>query len=167
MILKSFLGLIAFAEPLLAAATGSNSSVPTAKTLNGTYTGARLAGWDQDAFLGIPFAQPPVGPLRFKLPQSYNESFDENRNATQYGYSCMQYGQKFQLSEDCLTINVVRPSGTPKGRPLPVLYVPEFPFNCHLLIQSIEFGYTEAGCILEAQLIPSTTCPVLSRSART
>ncbi|KAK7217924.1 hypothetical protein V2G26_005927 [Clonostachys chloroleuca] len=121
MILKSFLGLIAFAEPLLAAATGSNSSVPTAKTLNGTYTGARLAGWDQDAFLGIPFAQPPVGPLRFKLPQSYNESFDENRNATQYGYSCMQYGQKFQLSEDCLTINVVRPSGTPKGRPLPVL----------------------------------------------
>ncbi|CAG9985167.1 unnamed protein product [Clonostachys byssicola] len=120
MMLKSFLGLIALAETLLVAATGSNSSVPTAKTLNGTYTGASLAGWDQDAFLGIPFAQPPVGPLRFKLPQSYNESFDRSRNATQYGYSCMQYGQKFQLSEDCLTINVVRPSGTPKD-PLPVL----------------------------------------------
>ncbi|CAG9936514.1 unnamed protein product [Clonostachys rosea f. rosea IK726] len=120
MRLNSFLGLIALAEPLSVAASGSNSSVPTAHTQNGTYTGASLAGWDQDAFLGIPFAQPPIGPLRFKLPQSYNESFDGSRNATQYGYSCMQYGQKFQLSEDCLTINVVRPSGTPKGL-LPVL----------------------------------------------
>lgn len=125
MRLNSFLGLIALAEPLSVAASGSNSSVPTAHTQNGTYTGASLAGWDQDAFLGIPFAQPPIGPLRFKLPQSYNESFDGSRNATQYGYSCMQYGQKFQLSEDCLTINVVRPSGTPKGL-LPVLYVPNF-----------------------------------------
>ncbi|CAH0048176.1 unnamed protein product [Clonostachys solani] len=120
MRLKSLLGLIALADMSLVAAAVSNSSVPTAKTLNGTYTGASLAGWDQDAFLGIPFAQPPVGPLRFKLPQSYNESFDGSRNATQYGYSCMQYGQKFTLSEDCLTINVVRPSGAPKG-PLPVL----------------------------------------------
>ncbi|CAJ2510279.1 Uu.00g061790.m01.CDS01 [Anthostomella pinea] len=97
-----------------------NGTVPTAKTLNGTYEGVRLPDWDQDAFLGIPFAQPPVGQLRFRWPQSINESFSGVKNATQYGCSCMQYGQSFALSEDCLTINVVRPAGTP-SQPLPVL----------------------------------------------
>jgi carboxylesterase type B len=104
----------------------SNSTAPTVKTLNGTYAGKYLDSWDQDAFLGIPYAQPPVGPLRFKWPQILDESFSETRDASQYGYSCYQYGTKLNLSEDCLTINgnlvtclafrrltwtVIRPSG--------------------------------------------------------
>lgn len=81
-------------------------AAPTATTLNGTYQGRYLAeDWDQDLFLGIPFAQPPVGELRFKWPQSINESFSETRDASQYGYSCYQYGTTFNLSEDCLTLN--------------------------------------------------------------
>ena len=84
----------------------SNSSSPTVKTLNGTYAGKYLDSWDQDAFLGMPFAQPPVGQLRFRWPQSVNESFSDTRDASKYGYSCMQYGQPtFNISEDCLTIN--------------------------------------------------------------
>lgn len=93
---------------------------PTAQTLNGTYEGLYLPDWDQDAFLGMPYAQPPTGQLRYRWPQSVNTSFDGVRNATQYGFSCMQYGQTFELSEDCLTINVVRPAGEP-SEPLPVL----------------------------------------------
>ncbi|KAF2192475.1 lipase [Zopfia rhizophila CBS 207.26] len=98
----------------------SNASTPTVKTLNGTYTGRYLPGWDQDVFLGIPYAQPPVGPLRFRWPRSINTSFSEVRDASNYGYSCYQYGSKFNLSEDCLTLNVIRPTGHGNEK-LPVL----------------------------------------------
>jgi len=93
----------------------------TAETLNGTYQGRHLPEWNQDLFLGVPFAQPPVGELRYRWPQSLNASFQETRDATEYGYSCMQYaaGAPLNMSEDCLTLNIVRPSGSTK--PLPVL----------------------------------------------
>jgi carboxylesterase type B len=82
-----------------------NSSRPTAKTLNGTYAGRYLDSWDQDLFLGIPYAQPPIGPLRFKWPQSIVTAFSGIKDASNYGYSCYQYGTNFNLSEDCLTLN--------------------------------------------------------------
>ncbi|KAK8090424.1 hypothetical protein PG997_005385 [Apiospora hydei] len=73
---------------LLAANTIEGATTaPTARTLNGTYEGLHLPDWDQDAFLGMAFAQPPVGPLRWRWPQSVNESFEGVRNATAYGYS--------------------------------------------------------------------------------
>lgn len=103
-------------------ASGSCANGPKAQTVNGTYIGKHLPSWDQDAFLGMPFAQPPLGDLRFRHPQSIDSSFEGERNATEYGYSCMQYGQNLTLSEDCLTINVVRPADMP-DEPLPVLYV--------------------------------------------
>jgi carboxylesterase type B len=95
-------------------------ATPTAKTLNGTYEGIFLPEWDQDAFLGIPYAQPPVGDLRFRWPQSINTSFEGVGHASQYGASCMQYGTDFNLSEDCLSINIIRPAGVP-AKPLPVI----------------------------------------------
>ncbi|KAI0481768.1 alpha/beta-hydrolase [Xylaria cf. heliscus] len=98
----------------------NDSTPPTVKTVNGTYEGLYLPGWNQDAFLGMPYAQPPVGQLRYRRPMPVNETFEGVRKATQYGYSCMQYGQTFTLSEDCLTINVVRPAGKSQ-EPLPVL----------------------------------------------
>ncbi|PNH36958.1 hypothetical protein VD0004_g9814 [Verticillium dahliae] len=96
------------------------AQAPLATTVNGTYEGAHLSSWDQDAFLGIPFAQPPIGDLRWRWPQSLNESFADVRDATKQGYSCMQYRGNFDMSEDCLTLNVVRPSGKHE-KPLPVL----------------------------------------------
>lgn len=95
---------------------------PVAHTLNGTYLGAHLPTWNQDAFLGMPFAQPPLGKLRFRAPQSINETFKGERFATNYGYSCRQFSQATNTSEDCLTVNVVRPAGEP-AKLLPVLYV--------------------------------------------
>ena len=105
-------------------ALSNSSSTPTATTRNGTYAGRYIPEWNQDVFLGMPYAQPPLGNLRFRWPRSLNESFSEVRDASQYGFSCMQYQGtpwgSFNISEDCLNINVIRPHGTPK-EPLPVL----------------------------------------------
>lgn len=101
------------------------STTPRVTLANGTYYGRYSAEYNQDHFLGMPFAQPPVGPLRFAAPHSLNASFTEPRNATQYGPECIGYGFDQwilgnRISEDCLTINVVRPSGVAAGDDLPV-----------------------------------------------
>lgn len=80
------------------------------------------------AFLGIPYAQPPVGSLRFKKPQPLNKS-SEIWNATRYANSCYQnidqtfpgfqgsemWNPNTDLSEDCLYLNVWIPSPKPKN----------------------------------------------------
>ncbi|KAL2064154.1 hypothetical protein VTL71DRAFT_4648 [Oculimacula yallundae] len=95
--------------------TAQNASVPTVKVLNGTYSGTHSSTYNQDYFLGIPFAQPPIGDLRFRQAQPLNTTFNETRNATEYSPQCMGYGSDTwvlgnYISEDCLTLNVVRPS---------------------------------------------------------
>ncbi|KAJ6049612.1 hypothetical protein N7444_006328 [Penicillium canescens] len=98
----------------------AQEGAPLAATLNGTYSGLYLPDWDQDAFLGIRFAQPPVGDWRYRHPRSLNTSFEGIHDAKHYGYSCMQYVDQLNMSEDCLTLNVIRPA-YPSPTPLPVL----------------------------------------------
>lgn len=63
-------------------------------------------------FLGIPYAQPPVGDLRFRNPVSLNSSWQATANATEFSPTCHQFPPAdTPASEDCLTLNVVRPSG--------------------------------------------------------
>lgn len=93
----------------------SQVTAPTVKVLNGTYSGVHNPKYNQDYFLGIPFAQPPVGDLRYSQAQPLNATFSETRNATEYGPQCIGYGSDTWIlgnivSEDCLTLNVVRPS---------------------------------------------------------
>ena len=88
------------------------ASQPIVQVCNGTVKGAHSDDWKQDFFLGIPYAQPPVGDLRFRAPKSIDRAYDGGLlDATSYGYSCYQYGSKLNLSEACLTLNIVRPSG--------------------------------------------------------
>ncbi|KAF5018122.1 hypothetical protein F66182_9915 [Fusarium sp. NRRL 66182] len=121
--MRSFLKLAATA--LLLAEGALSRQAPTAQVKNGTLQGKYVAGYDQDLFLGVPFAQPPVGPLRFQNPQSLNETFD-TKNATEYADSCVGYGNSpawpHTLGEDCLTLNIVRPakSGGGNDTKLPV-----------------------------------------------
>ncbi|KAI0105722.1 alpha/beta-hydrolase [Nemania sp. FL0031] len=104
------------------ATADSTSPVPSVVVKNGTINGRHLAEtWDQDLFLGIPYAQPPTGPLRFKWPQPINASFKTPLDASAYGYSCYQFGSNFSLSEDCLTLNVIRPHNISDSDKLPVL----------------------------------------------
>lgn len=65
---------------------------PTVTVQNGTYTGAHVSTYDQDLFLGIPYAQQPVGNLRFRVPQSLNTSWDDARDAKEYSDICVGYG---------------------------------------------------------------------------
>ena len=98
---------------------------PSVDLNNGTYFGVSNEHYQQDFFLGIPYAQPPTGPLRFAPPQALDEAWDEPRDATSYGNICFGYGADTAalsnpISEDCLTLNIVRPAGVEAGDDLPV-----------------------------------------------
>ncbi|KAF8262659.1 carotenoid ester lipase precursor [Lactarius quietus] len=122
-------------------AAPSIRATPPAVTLDkGTFIGTSADGVNR--FLGIPFAQPPVGDLRFRLPQALG-SYSGIHNATTFGLSCTQQAAKLALpnglpqetiealtietggpipdSEDCLTLNVVTPAQASPGSRLPVV----------------------------------------------
>ncbi|CAA7264886.1 unnamed protein product [Cyclocybe aegerita] len=125
-----------------------SSDPPTVTLDSATVTGIHQGNLTK--FLGIPFAQPPTGSLRFQLPQAitfYNGSI----NATDYGPICPQQAAPFPVSirdffnfslpfsfgdffpnrtnstvptpesEDCLTINVIKPTNVSADAKLPVL----------------------------------------------
>ncbi|KAH0040810.1 carboxylesterase family protein, partial [Aureobasidium melanogenum] len=99
------------------------SSVPTVHVKNGTYTGYYASAYGTDNFLGMPYSQPPVGDLRFRVPQSLNTTWSGTRNATQYSPECIGYGrdtwsQGNYVSEDCLTLNVIKPAGSCESLPV-------------------------------------------------
>lgn len=56
------------------------------------------------AFRGIPFAEPPIGNLRFKAPVP-KTPWAGVLNCTHYGAMCMQ-PRRVEVSEDCLFLNV-------------------------------------------------------------
>ncbi|XP_039295370.1 uncharacterized protein LOC111060276 [Nilaparvata lugens] len=76
-----------------------------------------------EEFLGIPYAKPPVGELRFKEPVPYNITGDIF-SATKYGNTCIQYSMDYKIrgSEDCLYLNIYRPQITilSEAKPLDV-----------------------------------------------
>lgn len=100
------------------------ASPPIVQIQNGSIQGDYLPTYNQDVFLGIPFAQPPLGPLRFLPPQTYNSTWDGTKVFNQYSDSCIADGATDNLllpqSEDCLTVNVVKPHGISEDERLPV-----------------------------------------------
>ena len=68
-------------------------------------------------YLGIPFAKPPVGELRFKRAQAI-DPWEGVFEADKYGHPSVQLDDgKLRGEEDCLTLNVLRPK---EGDKLPV-----------------------------------------------
>jgi para-nitrobenzyl esterase len=95
------------------------------KTANGTLQGMVLESGIQ-SFKGIPFAQPPVGKLRWKEPQE-PLNWTGVRQADHFGPQAMQRAIFSDMmfrsngkSEDCLYLNVWTPANT-TGQKLPVL----------------------------------------------
>ncbi len=69
-------------------------------------------------WLGVPYAAPPVGELRWRAPQP-GPKWDPARPATKYGPACMQASSTLtEVSEDCLTLNIWSPAG---GQKAPVM----------------------------------------------
>lgn len=68
------------------------NNTPTVTVQNGTYVGVYQPTYNQDLFLGVRYAQPPLGELRLARPEPLNETFTENQNATQYFPECVGYG---------------------------------------------------------------------------
>jgi para-nitrobenzyl esterase len=91
--------------------------------------GGRIGGAAADgvvSYKGIPFAAPPVGPLRWRAPQPV-PSWKGVKPAIAYGHDCMQKpfpGDAAPLgtppAEDCLVLNVWRPATMGQAK-LPVM----------------------------------------------
>ncbi|KAK0201512.1 carotenoid ester lipase precursor [Desarmillaria ectypa] len=133
--------LIGLHACIVTSAIISSRAAPTVTLDSATFTGT--ASGTVSKFLGIPFAQPPIGDRRFQLPETlpaYNGSYD----ASAFGPSCPQQAIKLPIltgipaeavdhivnsiynvvlpdDEDCLTINVLKPTtANPKSK-LPVV----------------------------------------------
>ncbi|KAK8047988.1 alpha/beta-hydrolase [Apiospora saccharicola] len=77
---------------------------------NGTLVGVEDSKSDVQKFLGIPYAQPPIGDLRLRQARPLNSSFG-TLQANAFGHSCYGAGSQPNASDDCLTLNIWRPPG--------------------------------------------------------
>ncbi len=111
---------------LLSAPAARANDGLTVVTDRGSVQGTLSSDGQVRRFLGIPYAAPPVGPLRWKPPQPA-AAWDGVRSATTFGPRCMQTHLYPDMvfrdsgpSEDCLTLNVWAPAGK-NTAPLPVM----------------------------------------------
>lgn len=121
--------------------TEKRADGPTVTLTRGTVVGSSLGG--VDSFKGIPFAQPPLGPLRLKPPEPLTADFG-TLTATGIPTACPQFYAEIdtgilpadvvakllntpflqkvtKAGEDCLTVNVQRPANTAADAKLPVV----------------------------------------------
>jgi carboxylesterase type B len=95
----------------------------TVTTAAGTVFGQTTGPVDQ--WLGIPYAAPPVGALRWQPPRPA-KPWTGVRSALTYGNRCAQLadtnGPRVN-TENCLNVNVYAPSVVPAGQKLPVLFM--------------------------------------------
>jgi para-nitrobenzyl esterase len=116
--------------PLIAICTGtlpSSFGADRVKIAAGALESTAAPADGVRSFKGIPFAQPPVGDLRWREPQPVKK-WSGVRNSDQFGPRCMQrtspasdyWFRSNGMSEDCLYLNVWTPAKSPSEK-LPVL----------------------------------------------
>lgn len=125
--------LLSFTSSLLVVVASISVEVPGYGTVIGV---ADQFGPSVEAFLGIPYAEPPVGNLRFRPPIIYKNKNDVI-NATAFGNRCIPANDDYDEnsavnpfspeSEDCLFLNIYRPAAQTMEKSsnglLPVLFV--------------------------------------------
>ena len=106
-------GLLALAP--LSGAWGADAPRPRATLTTGVVEGTYPEGAPGAAFKGIPFAQPPVGPLRWHEPVAV-KPWKGVRDASSLAPACVQNGRNGVTgSEDCLYLNVWTPQKAAGG----------------------------------------------------
>lgn len=97
--------------------TALSISDPTVQISTGAYVGRYIPEFKQDVFLGVPYADKPA---RFTPAKLATGRAEVAKAAKGYGYSCPGYGPDttnlvaagtITMNEDCLNLNVIRPSG--------------------------------------------------------
>jgi len=113
-------GWIAAAAMLSAGGALAAIPRPEATVDAGVLSGVQAPGLS--VFRGIPYATPPVGPLRWKAPLP-PQPWTGVRDASAFGAACPQddahkeaWAQVGRKSEDCLTLNVWAPQGRARRR---------------------------------------------------
>ena len=110
---------------MAAAAAATEKPAPSITVEAGTLAGSVEGG--VESWKGIPYAAPPIGPLRWRAPQPA-APWSGVRQATAYGHDCMQKPSSVYAilrlgsarAEDCLYVNVWRPAAATAK--LPVLF---------------------------------------------
>ena len=106
LLLMSYSGVMAKTDSVVETFSGKVQGTPKGGTM---------------AFLGIPYAAPPTGDLRWKPPEP-PKAWSGVRDATSFGNECAQMGREgMRGSEDCLTLNVWTPD-TASDAMLPVMF---------------------------------------------
>ncbi len=120
--------LIAVAALATGMASPSLAAAPQIQTQNGLMIGKSEDG--AMVFRGVPFAQPPIGALRWQAAQPV-KPWTGTLNATKFGPGCLQKTKMTaadkaasgsapkSVSEDCLTLNIWAPAKA--DHPLPVM----------------------------------------------
>jgi para-nitrobenzyl esterase len=100
---------------------------PTVTIAQGQATGKLIQDGTVKAFLGLPYAAPPIGELRWKPPQP-PAAWQGVRDATNFGARCEQWHIWDDYifldsgpSEDCLYLNVYAPASSTQKSKLPVM----------------------------------------------
>ncbi|MCS5722576.1 carboxylesterase family protein [Herbiconiux sp. CPCC 203407] len=105
-----------------------NDTITTVRVDSGELDGVVDPATGARSFLGVPYAAPPVGPLRWKPPQ-HLEPWEGVRAAKSFGPSAIQappaegslyFGGEREFSEDCLNLNVWTGAEGDSGRPVVV-----------------------------------------------
>lgn len=106
--------------------------------LEGTVLKTRK-GLDVYAFMKIPFAEPPVGKLRFQTPIP-NKKWNGVLDAKKFGPACMQNydGSDGSLSEDCLQLNVFTKEINPVDLKSTIVYIHGGVSTDHFLYKCID-----------------------------
>ena len=108
--------------------TTEANNYPKVKTRSGIVQGriAKQHGGFVEKYLGIPFAEPPVGDLRWRSPRP-EQPWTNIRPAQKYQAACMQSqnglieGPPLPTKEDCLYLNVFKKTANTNATNLPVM----------------------------------------------